>query len=207
MSYPYSPYVQGTYPQATYVQGKYSQASYPQAPYAQGSYAQGSYTQPTSYAQGPQSRKNKVPKPPPANPPQAVYQPGIPIHICSECSSYCVRCSKPQQRSGASRHGVRSVLQNQINVCTALTPRSRHHLPPEIEQWVPNFDWTLQLSHDPRDPSSWLFDEKMLIAVIAPMVGNTVGIRKAGMTPGKNNLLTMSRVNIPGPNQQYVVCA
>ncbi|KAJ7830351.1 hypothetical protein B0H14DRAFT_3872687 [Mycena olivaceomarginata] len=126
---------------------------------------------------------------------QALGADGLEAVYESECSSYCVRCSKPQQRAGASRNGVRTVLQNQTNMCTVLTPRSRHHLPPGIPQWIPNFDWTLSHVHSHHNPASWLFDNKMLIAII-----------KAGATPEKNNLLSMSCVNMPGPNGQYVVC-
>ncbi|KAF7368367.1 hypothetical protein MVEN_00158400 [Mycena venus] len=132
-------------------------------------------------------------------------QVGVPVHICAESNAWCVKCAMPQnkRRNGynqvvtSDRH--RRLVHNQINVCTALEARPAYgEIPRELQGHLRAFNFTVQLSNMADDPTSWLFNDERLLAIIGPMVNHTVTVRKPYLTQG-NNVLTMSRVNLEGP--------
>ncbi|KAJ7838812.1 hypothetical protein B0H13DRAFT_1911594 [Mycena leptocephala] len=161
-------------------------------------------------AQGSSSQRQLVPAPPPKiSNPDIGHTVGIPIHICADSCIFCVKCTMPQsQQRGPfnqtwTSDGLRKLLHNQVNVCTATQPRPPNGgLPPELRGRTDRFQFNVQLSNMPGDQSSWLFDRQYLLAIISPMVNQATTVTRTNDTPG-NCLMTMRRVNHQG--QGYLV--
>ncbi|KAJ6534194.1 hypothetical protein B0H19DRAFT_1185497 [Mycena capillaripes] len=132
---------------------------------------------------------------------------GVPIHICAENDSHCVKCNMPQRKRRDALNCVRTsdnkkwLLHNQINVCTRGPNGSGAPLS------LRGFNFTVQLpgiqAQAQDDISTWVFNQEGLIAVIGPMVNHQVTVTKPyAQRPGSNNTMVMSRVNQEGPGHR-----
>ncbi|KAJ7098444.1 hypothetical protein C8R43DRAFT_964232 [Mycena crocata] len=87
---------------------------------------------------------------------------GVPIHICGNSVQNCVKCRMDQSRAGIAQHPIRgsdrgALYHSQINVCVARGRRTPGIVPRELRRRIQNFDFTLQLEGNPRDPGTYVY--------------------------------------------------
>ncbi|KAJ7511994.1 hypothetical protein B0H11DRAFT_1953799 [Mycena galericulata] len=155
-------------------------------------------------------RKGAKPKPrtkrgPPHIPdPNIGNEVGVPLHICANGQTGCVKCRMPGGSHNAvwTSDGDVSIPHRRMNVCGATEYRGSNP-PRELIGRLHGFDYTLQMSNLPQDPSSWLFMGQRLTALIEPMANHSVGISTLTTDPSRPDRVTMTRANMAGAG--YIV--
>ncbi|KAJ7747147.1 hypothetical protein DFH07DRAFT_73938 [Mycena maculata] len=155
-------------------------------------------------------KKTAAKAPEPKRPPPVIPtshlggQVGVPIHVCSNISAHCVKCRMPQNASAFvwTSDGRQQLAHKKINVCVASEYRGANP-PRELQGRLQAFDFTVQLSNLPQDPTSWLFYGEQLVAVIDPMLHQVVNIGNPTSDPKHRRKVAMTRVDIAGPG--YIV--